>query len=146
MRITFIEEKAKQSITKELKKFNADRLYINYTFDIENKKGNIQINATKKYYDKEVTCIINKEVTTEYNTSIERIFISDIYTIDVLLDFLIAPINSIDCYSHNLDNLRFKDNDTNYFIDTIVIRVNNKSIKHDAISFNTYKMIYARSC
>lgn len=56
---------------------------------------------------------------------------------------LLKKDHRLSCYSHNLEGIKIKENDTSYYMDTIVIYdIKGKNrVRIDQISFNDYGMI-----
>lgn len=131
------EKDIKNEVVDELRKFKAERVYLEYKFDISMKEGILSVRGYRK--DKEIR--MSYLLETLHNVRYKELIISDMEVNNVFLDMILEREISLELYSKNIKGIKLNGNSTDYWIDTVVVKAGEKVIRHDAICFDGVQMI-----
>ncbi len=140
MRITILKKDFKKEVKKQLKSFKVSDMYIFLTFN-DDGTGNLRIDGYKNDGNSRLT--FNTKIEHEGGLSTKEIVIDNLELTDVLFDMLLNNTYYIYTYHKNLKDIRIKNTDTEYWIDTIIVSndKHTKKVKYDKIGFNGVSMI-----
>jgi hypothetical protein len=137
MKITYKEKNVKKEVKAILKKINP------YQVKFEMKLFNEYPGITFTGYKHDNTKIeVTKKIDIEWASSEYRIIDLTEFN-SVLLDMILSDTFHLEIYPKNLDKISINNNETEYFMDTIVIK-NVKSkleLSHNNVGFERVRMI-----
>ena len=94
------------------------------------------------YCNVKVTIYDGEHDTHEFQTSIplglathhiKNIVFKDIAYNNMLIDCLLSSEYGLECHSHNLSNIKINHKEADYWLDTIIVKIKNKTLKYDMI-------------
>lgn len=139
-KVKFVNQLEKERADKFYKKLKRKNYTVDIYINIYPAKGRLEINYGKLFNDRK----IKKEIFyIEKNERVERVFLNSIRTNDIAFKHLLRECR-VEYYHKNKDNIKIKDYDTEYFMDTLILEDsnNNNRARIDIIGFENNNTIY----